>query len=121
VLGIYIFTHGHLSPGGGFQGGVVMASAILMIILAEVHFRLSHLLLHLSESVSGIAYVALGLAGLAILGADHFLDPRFLQAGSFLNLFSAGAVPIIYSLIGIKVGSELASVLDSIQDEGGEA
>ncbi|MDZ4182526.1 MAG: hydrogen gas-evolving membrane-bound hydrogenase subunit E [Candidatus Cloacimonadaceae bacterium] len=121
VLGIYIFTHGHLSPGGGFQGGVVIASAILMIILAEVNFKLSHLTLHLSESISGIAYVALGLAGLLILGADHFLDPRYFEAGRFLALFSAGAVPVIYSLIGIKVGSELASVLDSIQDEGGEA
>ncbi|MDP2172716.1 MAG: Na(+)/H(+) antiporter subunit B [Candidatus Cloacimonadaceae bacterium] len=120
VLGIYIFTHGHLSPGGGFQGGVVIASAILMIGVAEINFRLSHLVLHVSESISGIAYVGMGLAGLVILGADHFLDPRYLLEGRFLALFSAGAVPIIYSLIGVKVGSELASVLSSIQDEGDE-
>ncbi|HPN41595.1 MAG TPA: MnhB domain-containing protein [Candidatus Cloacimonadota bacterium] len=120
VLGIYIFTHGHLSPGGGFQGGVVIASGILMLIMAETRFHLSHLLLHISESLSGLAYVAMGLAGLILLGVDHFLDPRYLLAGQFLALFSAGAVPVIYSLIGIKVGSELASVLASIQHEGEE-
>ena len=120
VLGIYIFTHGHLSPGGGFQGGVVIASGILMLIMAETRFHLSHLLLHISESLSGLAYVAMGLAGLILLGVHHFLDPRYLLAGQFLALFSAGAVPIIYSLIGIKVGSELASVLASIQHEGEE-
>lgn len=120
VLGIYIFTHGHLSPGGGFQGGVVIASGILMLILAEVRFHISHLFLHLSESISGIAYVGMGLAGLILLGVHHFLDPRYLLAGKYLALFSAGAVPIIYSLIGIKVGSELASVLGSIQHEGEE-
>lgn len=120
LLGVYIFTHGHLSPGGGFQGGVVIASAILMIIMADTRFHLSHLVLHLAESFSGIAYVAMGLIGLLLLGLHHFLDPRYVLAGQFLSLFSAGAVPIIYSLIGIKVGSELASVLSSIQDEGGE-
>jgi len=120
VLGIYIFTHGHLSPGGGFQGGVVIASGILMLIMAEVRFHISHLLLHISESLSGLAYVAMGLAGLILLGVHHFLDPRYLLAGQFLALFSAGAVPVIYSLIGIKVGSELASVLASIQHEGEE-
>jgi multicomponent Na+:H+ antiporter subunit B len=120
VLGIYIFSHGHLSPGGGFQGGVVIASGILMLIMAEVQFEVSHRLLHWSESISGIAYVRLGLAGLILFGMNHFLDPRFWAAGPYLALFSAGAVPVIYSLIGIKVGSELASVLASIQDEGEE-
>ena len=120
ILGIYIFTHGHLSPGGGFQGGVVIASGILLIFMAETEFHLSHLLLHLSESFSGMIYVLLGLLGLLLLGANHYLDPRYLAAGRYLALFSAGAVPVIYSLIGIKVGSELASVLSSIQDDGGE-
>lgn len=120
VFGIYIFTHGHLSPGGGFQGGVVIASAILMIYMAETHFHLSHLLLHISESLSGMVYVLMGLLGLLLLGMNNFLDPRYILAGNYLALFSAGAVPVIYSLIGIKVGSELASVLSSIQSDGGE-
>ncbi len=121
VFGIYIFSHGHLSPGGGFQGGVVIASGILMIVLAEVNFHFSHLILQFSESLSGIAYVGMGLAGLVLLGLNNFLDPRYFLPGNYLALFSAGAIPVIYSLIGIKVGSELASVLAAIQQDGGEA
>jgi multicomponent Na+:H+ antiporter subunit B len=120
VFGIYIFAHGHLTPGGGFQGGVVIASGLLLIFLAETQFHLSHLMLHISESLSGVAYVLMGLLGLLLLGLNNFLDPRYILAGKYLMLFSAGAVPIIYSLIGIKVGSELATVLTAVQDDGGE-
>ncbi|MBN2830131.1 MAG: Na(+)/H(+) antiporter subunit B [Candidatus Cloacimonetes bacterium] len=119
VLGVYIFVHGHLTPGGGFQGGVVIASAFLLLILAYENFKFSHLLIHISESISGFTYVLIGLAGLAILGFNHFLDPRWLGLGEWGKLFSAGAVPIIYSLIGIKVGAEMSSLLDSMRDEGG--
>jgi len=120
LFGIYIFTHGHLSPGGGFQGGVVIASAVLLMVLADVSFKFSHALLHFSESLSGAGYVLLGLLGLLLIGVTSFLDPRFLPSGVYLSLFSAGAVPLIYSFIGIKVGAELSSVIDSLHDEGEE-
>ncbi len=120
IFGIYIFTHGHLSPGGGFQGGVVIASSILLLVMANASFRFSHALLHFSESLSGAAYVVMGLLGLLLLGAASFLDPRYLPGGVYLSLFSAGAVPLIYSFIGFKVGAELSSVIDSMHEEGGE-
>jgi multicomponent Na+:H+ antiporter subunit B len=119
LLGVYIFVHGHLTPGGGFQGGVVIASAFLLLTLAYEDFKFSHFLIHLTESISGFTYVLIGIAGLIILGYNHFLDPRWLQPGGWGKLFSAGAVPIIYSLIGIKVGAEMSSLLDSLRDEGG--
>lgn len=117
IFGIYIFTHGHLSPGGGFQGGVVIASAILLMVMADVSFRFSHILLHFSESLSGVGYVLLGLLGLVLIGTTSFLDPRYLPMGVYLSLFSSGAVPLIYSLIGIKVGAELSSVIDSLHED----
>ncbi|PKN73863.1 MAG: sodium:proton antiporter [Candidatus Cloacimonetes bacterium HGW-Cloacimonetes-3] len=118
VFGVYIFTHGHLSPGGGFQGGVVMASGILLMVLACKEFSFSHNLIHFVESLSGVGYVLMALTGLLLIGFDSFLDPRFLPKGEWLSLFSSGAVPIIYSLIGLKVGSELSSVIDSMQTGG---
>lgn len=118
IFGIYIFTHGHLSPGGGFQGGVVIASAILLMVMANVSFRFSHALLHFSESLSGLGYVVMGLLGLVLIGVSSFLDPRYLPGGVYLSLFSSGAVPVIYSFIGIKVGAELSSVIDSLHEEG---
>lgn len=118
IFGVYIFVHGHLSPGGGFQGGVVMASGVLLLTMADRKFHFSHALLHISESLSGYFYVMIALLGIILLGANSFLDPRILPGGKWLMLFSGGAVPIIYSLVGIKVGSELSSVIDSMQDGG---
>ena len=118
LFGVYIFVHGHLSPGGGFQGGVVIASGILLLTMADRKFHFSHALLHISESLSGFFYVMIALLGIILLGANSFLDPRILPGGKWLMLFSGGAVPIIYSFVGIKVGSELSSVIDSMQDGG---
>lgn len=120
MFGVYIFIHGHLTPGGGFQGGVVIASAFLLIILSDPDFHMSHGLIHFTESLSGVFYVLLGLLGLILLGVNSFLDPRWLPFGGWGKLVSAGAVPLIYSFIGLKVGSELSSVLDSMHDDGGE-
>lgn len=113
LFGIYIFINGHLTPGGGFQGGVVLASAFLLLLFSDCRIQLNHVLLKRAEAFSGAAYVAVGLLGLWL--AAGFLDPRFLPAGEFGQLFSAGAIPLIYILVGIKVGSELTGIIDSMR------
>ncbi len=120
LFGIYIFIHGHLTPGGGFQGGVVIASAFLLLIMAFAGFKMSHLLIHLTESLSGFTYVLIGTVGLVLFGINHFLNPLWLQPGTWGNLISGSAIPIIYSLIGIKVGAEMSSLLDSLKMEEDE-
>jgi len=113
LFGVYIFLHGHLTPGGGFQGGVIIASAFLLLLLSNIHFQFNHTILHWVESLSGAIYVLFGLLGLILLGS--FLDPRFLPLGTLGKLLSAGAIPLIYSFIGLKVGSELSNILDSLR------
>lgn len=113
LFGAYIFIHGHLTPGGGFQGGVVVASGILLLMLSNVSLKLNHMILHFVESLSGASYVIIGVLGLILAGG--FLDNRFLPLGEFGRLFSAGAIPIIYSLIGLKVGSELTGILENMR------
>jgi len=120
LFGVYVFTHGHLSPGGGFQGGVLIASGVLLMVMASTSFRFSHLLIQLTESLSGIAYVIIAILGVILLGANHFLDPRILPLGNWLSLFSAGAIPVIYSFLGLKVGAELSAVIESLSADGGE-
>jgi multicomponent Na+:H+ antiporter subunit B len=114
LLGVYVFVNGHLTPGGGFQGGAIIASGILLLLLADPLKHFSHGLISAIESLAGIFYVAIGLAGLFFAGG--FLDNRILPLGQVGDLFSAGAIPLIYSLIGLKVGAEFASILAALSE-----
>ncbi|MEA3392540.1 MAG: Na(+)/H(+) antiporter subunit B [Candidatus Marinimicrobia bacterium] len=115
AFGVYIFLHGHLTPGGGFQGGVVIASGIVLLLLSQVATKINNTVLHLVESLSGVAYITLGILGLVL--AAGFLDNRFLDLGEFGRLLSAGAIPLIYSFIGLKVGAELVGIIDNMQKD----
>ncbi len=109
LLGAYVFINGHLTPGGGFQGGAIIASATLLILLTNPLQRFSHTLIAIVESISGIFFIVIGLLGMLFAGG--FLDNRILPLGELGSLFSAGAIPLIYSLIGLKVGAEFSSML----------
>ena len=66
------------------------------------------------ESTSGLLFVAIGVLGMVWAGG--FLDNRILPTGEFGSLLSAGAIPIIYSLVGLKVGAEFSSMLLSLSE-----
>jgi len=113
LFGVYVVVHGHLSPGGGFQGGVIIASAFLLLYLSRASVRLDHSVLTILESGAGIAYVLLGLAGLWIGG--KFLANILPHSQSHIGeLVSGGVIPIIYILVGIKVGSEMSFVIEKL-------
>jgi len=118
LLGVYVFVNGHLTPGGGFQGGAILASGVLLLLLAEPLKHFSHALIASIESFAGVLYILIGLLGLVLAGG--FLDNRFLPTGELGALFSAGAIPLIYSLIGLKVGAEFASILASLSESEGK-
>jgi multicomponent Na+:H+ antiporter subunit B len=110
LFGVYVFVNGHLTPGGGFQGGAIIASGIMLLLLAQPYAAISRGLISVTESLSGFTYVVVGVLGIIL--AAGFLDNRIMGLGKFGTLFSSGAIPIIYILIGFKVGAELSSVLD---------
>jgi len=83
-------------------------------LLADPLKHFSHRLIASVESISGILYLVIGLLGLVLAGG--FLDNRLLPTGTLGALFSAGAIPLIYSLIGLKVGAEFASMLASLSE-----
>lgn len=115
LFGIYVFLNGHLSPGGGFQGGAIIASGTMFLLLALPESHISRLMIALTESLSGFSYVIVGVLG--VIFAGGFLDNRFMDLGSYGDLFSAGAIPLIYTLVGLKVGFELSAVLDRFRKE----
>jgi len=114
IFGTYIFIHGHLTPGGGFQGGAIIASGFLLIYLGCRERRISRIASNLAESLGGLLFVVIGLLGLAF--GSYFLS-NFLPKGTANTLFSAGIIPIIYIAIGFKVGSELAGIIDNLTEE----
>ena len=110
IFAAYIIMNGHISAGGGFQGGAVIASAVLLLLLANPSQALNAAFLSITESVAGVLFVCVGIAGLLFAGG--FLDNRVLPLGQFGAFFSAGAIPVLSVLLGVKVGCELAVILD---------
>ncbi len=112
VVGTYIFIHGHLTPGGGFPGGAVIASGFLLMLLVKTRKGLNEKNLTITESFAGMTYALIGLLGLVL--AQEFLQ-NYLPLGIFGTVFSAGIIPLIYIAIGFKVGSELSGILDHLK------
>jgi multicomponent Na+:H+ antiporter subunit B len=106
VVGFYIVLHGHLSPGGGFAGGAVLASAFVLRFLAFPK-RAGVRWFKVLETCAGLGIVAYGLIGLVREGSFF---ANFLPPGSPGATLSAYGIMIVYALIGAKVASELSSI-----------
>ncbi len=114
LLGVYVFVHGHLTPGGGFQGGVIIATGFLLMLLSYQDYQVSHVVLSVVESLAGITFASIGLIGL--LNGGTFLH-NFLHTGVLNNLLSGGVIPIIYIAVGFKVGAELTGLIYTALNE----
>ena len=104
LYGLYLVAHGHLTPGGGFQGGVVLATAALLVYLSGEYVTLRRvspeLVTDLAESTGAAGYVAIGLLGVAA-GATFLTN--VLPLGQPGALLSAGTIPLINMAIGLEV------------------
>lgn len=110
IFAAYIIMNGHRSAGGGFQGGAVIASGVLLLVLANPRFRVDLEFFSIAESAAGVFFVLVGIAGMTFAGG--FLDSRVLPLGQFGAFISAGAIPILSVLLGVKVGCELSVIID---------
>jgi multicomponent Na+:H+ antiporter subunit B len=113
LFGIYIMVYGHLSPGGGFQGGVVIASGVLLLLISHKEFEVPHGVIVSLETFAGVSYVFIGLIGLMVLDTflGNFIPHDISQLGM---LMSGGIIPIIYIIVGIKVGSEMSYIAQNL-------
>ncbi len=111
LAGSYIIIYGHLSPGGSFQGGAVIATALLLKLLSSKEYELDENKLKAIEVTAGVSFVSIGLYGLYAEGS--FLT-NFLETGTIANLFSGGIVPILYITIGLKVAVELTNIINDL-------
>lgn len=113
VVGFYIILHGHLTPGGGFQGGVILAAAFFIGVLARPREGLNHAVISVIEGLAGAGFIGVGLWAMFADGA--FLKPM-LDQGTLGDLVSAGTLPLLSLALGIKVGAELAGLMTSLSD-----
>ena len=126
VFGIYIILFGTVSPGGGFQGGVIVASAAILLYLGygyNITRRvISSETLRVGEAVGASLYVFLGLAGL-VAGAN-FCRNIFFNDGQVGDLISAGTITFMGYAVGFKVltgiGFLLLLILGLLAPEGKE-
>ncbi|GGM42328.1 cation:proton antiporter [Paraliobacillus quinghaiensis] len=121
VLGAYLILFGHISPGGGFVGGVVLSIiAILLTLTYSVEF--SEYIFKpdqkkFIEDIGAIGFVLLGLLG--IFTGSNFLSngQANFGTGNAGEVFSAGLMPFINLMIGLKVSAGLAIIFNSLIKE----
>ncbi|MEW5826581.1 MAG: MnhB domain-containing protein [Candidatus Bipolaricaulota bacterium] len=123
LFGFYVIMHGHLTPGGGFQGGAVVASAFALVLVAfgsaGLKGRINRHVLQSLEEVGALAFLALGVLG---LGTAFFANIFANQPGALFGqpvplgsnggpLNTAGTLPWMNWAVGLKVMTGLASIV----------
>jgi multicomponent Na+:H+ antiporter subunit B len=104
LIGIYVVAHGHQTPGGGFQGGVILATALLLTYLASDYMTMRRVgptwLIEAAEGAGAAGFVLIAVAGLVAGGA--FFE-NVLGKGTPGELLSAGLIPLSNLAVGVAV------------------
>lgn len=112
VLGWYIVAHGHLTPGGGFQGGTILASGIILVYLAGAYRTFRALRPQersdVLDALGAGGFVVIGFAGL--LGGVAFLQ-NILPLGPIGVIYSSGIIPLINLSVGLEVAGGFLVIL----------
>jgi multisubunit Na+/H+ antiporter MnhB subunit len=119
LFGIYIVLFGHLTPGGGFAGGVILAASYVLLMLAfGREFAEKNLSLPVAsklDCVGALLFAAVALCGLLYGTASffwNFIHQKYLVGTDYeFNLVSAGTIPLSNIAIGLKVGASLFLVV----------
>ena len=116
LFGIYIILFGHLSPGGGFAGGVILASSYVLLMLAfGREFVEKNLPLSIAsrlDCLGAFLFALIAILGLVVGGSFfvNFLYQKYLPGEPF-DLVSGGTIPLSNLAIGLKVGASLFLVI----------
>jgi multicomponent Na+:H+ antiporter subunit B len=116
VFGLYVIAHGHLTPGGGFQGGAVAASGCAMLIVAYgstwVFEKIKVSRLSAFESLGALGFIGVAFFGLIFGG--YFFNNFLVRTGILFNIVpktgftgselnTAGVLPLMNFAVGVKV------------------
>ncbi len=115
IFGIYVILYGHLSPGGGFPGGVILSSAFILTLLARgrgaalrgLPFGIAKKM----DAAGAMLFLLLALLGLPLSGLFFANFIQQMLPGRPLRLLSAGTIMPGNIAIGIKVAASLFLVM----------
>ncbi|HZX93378.1 MAG TPA: MnhB domain-containing protein [Myxococcales bacterium] len=117
-FGLYMISHGAVSPGGGFQGGLVLASAPLVVYLcatAKTFLRIAPPgLTRAGESIGAAGYVLIGCLG--VLAGKTFLE-NVLPLGTPGNAWSSGTILFLNLTVGLAVAAGFTELLSVFVEE----
>jgi energy-converting hydrogenase B subunit I len=121
IFGLYVIAHGHITPGGGFQGGAVIVSGIVMLLVAfnsqELKKSLRERVLSIMESSGALIFIILAFIGIGVVFFYNFLvgTPIFGHippTGSGPgDIWTGGVIPLMNFAVGLKVIAGLSAVV----------
>jgi len=118
LTGLETVTHGQLTPGGGFQGGVILASALYVVYLGTNYVTVERFqpvpLLEASDGVGASGYILIGLLGL--LAGTDFLS-NVIGLGGTGNLLSGGTIWALNLVVGAEVAGSFAILASEFLDQ----
>ncbi len=112
LYGIYVIIHGHLTPGGGFAGGVILAGSFILLILAFgsdfMHLTKEESGSTMYENLAMLVVIFLAVSGLLVGARVFFLN--WIPRGTVGQLVSAGILPLYNIFVGIEVASSILTI-----------
>ena len=122
IFGFYVIMHGHLTPGGGFQGGAVVASGIALVLIAYGYDTVKNWIkksnLSILESIGAVAFIGVAFLGIGTTFFYNFLANSGTLFGNPTviginpgDLNTAGALPLMSWAVGLKVLAGLGSIV----------
>jgi multicomponent Na+:H+ antiporter subunit B len=122
IYGLYIIAHGHLTPGGGFQGGAIVASGLALLAVAHgtewIESKIKEHNLSMLESLGALGFIGLAFLGMAIGGSflsNFIVDTPMLfgeiPVNGAANINTGGTLPLLNFAVGLKVIAGLFAIV----------
>jgi len=122
IYGLYIIAHGHLTPGGGFQGGAIVASGLALLIVSRgtewIETKIKEHELSVLESLGAIGFIGLAFLGIVMGGvffSNFLVDTSMLfgniPANGAADINTGGVIPLMNFAVGLKVIAGLFAII----------
>ena len=122
IYGLYVIAHGHLTPGGGFQGGAIVATGLALLAVAHgsswVETKIKEHDLSLFESIGALSFIGLAFLGIVFGGVfftNFLVDTSYLfgniPVGGAANINTGGTLPLMNFAVGMKVIAGLFEIV----------